>query len=275
MSSIDPARATSFRDLASNPDYPVRALDAIVRIPLAKDPAELLDALMHATSAIGATASIYTAAIPEDGDEPSSFSLFACHPGFAHEQHSRGLLLEHPWFRFARTHTTPGTDQQLSLQQGPDAAAIELARQYGFRSCLIVPTSSGVDLDRIEMLCLGSSEEGAFEEEGARIARTLARSLAAELHDWLSDHLRRRLQAGARLRDQDVDLLALEWQGLGTKEISIRTGLSMASVDSRFQRINTRLRCANRKASARRAAAYGLLEPTYPSRATAARHRAT
>lgn len=262
MSSIDPARATSIRDLVKNPDYPVRALDAIVRIHLAKDPPELLDMLMSATSAIGATASVYTAAIPEDGDEPSSFSLFACHPGFAHEQYCRGPLLEHPWFRFARTHTTPGTDQQISLRQGPDAAAIELARQYGFKSCLIVPTPSGADLERIEMLCLGSIDEGAFEAEGARIVRTLARSLAAELHDWLTGHLRRRLQEGARLQDQDVNLLALEWQGFGTKEISLRTGLSMASVDSRFQRINTRLKCANRKASARRAAAYGLLEST-------------
>lgn len=263
MSSITPTHVTSIRDLARNPDHPVRALDAIVRIHLAKDPPELLDMLMSATLAIGATASVYTASIPEDGDEPSSFSLFACHPGFAHEQYWQGTLLEHPWFRFARTHTTAGTDQQIPFQQGPDAAAIELARQYGFKSCLIVPTPSGVDLARIEMLCLGSSDAGAFEGEGARIARTLARSLAAELHDWLTAHLRRRLQESARLQETDVDLLALEWEGLGTKQISLRTGLSVASVDSRFQRINTRLRCANRKASARRAAAYGLLEPTW------------
>ncbi len=262
MSSIDPTRGTSIRDLARNPDCPVRALDAIVRIHLAKDPPELLDMLMSATLAIGATASVYTASIPEDGDEASSFSLFACHPGFAHEQYWQGTLLEHPWFRFARTHTTPGTDQQISRHRGPDAAAIELAREYGFKSCLIVPTPSGVDLERIEMLCLGSSDEGAFEGEGARIGRALARSLAAELHDWLAAHLKRRLQESARLREKDVSLLALEWEGLGTKQISLRIGESMASVDSRFQRINTRLRCANRKASARRAAAYGLLEPT-------------
>ena len=110
------------------------------------------------------------------------------------------------------------------------------------------------------MLCLGSQKEDAFEGEDARIVRTLARSLAAEMRDWLTDHLRRRLQQAARLRAMDVDLLALERQGLGSKEISLRTGLSIVSVDSRFQRINTRMKCANRKASARRAAAYGLLE---------------
>lgn len=262
MSSIDPAHVTSIRALAMNPDHPACALDAIGRIHLAKDPPELLEQLMHATVAIGATASLYTAAIPEGGSELSSFSLFACHPGFAHEQHTRGPLLNHPWFRFARTHTTPGTNHQIPLPQGSDVEAIELARRYGFTSCLVVPTSAGADLEWLEMLCLGSWEEDAFVGEDARIVRTLARSLAAELHDWLTEHLRQRLQQAARLRAIDVDLLTLERQGLGSKEISLRTGMSITSVDSRFQRINTRMNCANRKASARRAAAYGLLEST-------------
>jgi len=262
MSSIDPAPATSIRELAMNPEHPARALDAIARIHLAKDPPEVLEKLMHVTVAIGASASLYTAAIPEDGSETSSFSLFACDPGFALEQDTQGPLLNHPWFRFARTHTSPGTDHQIPLQAGADAEAIELARRYGFKSCLVVPASAGIDIERHEMLCLGSRNADAFEGEDARIVRTLARSLAAELHDWLTGHLRQRLQQAARLHPSDVDLLALERQGLGSKEISLRTGLSIASVDSRFQRINARMKCANRKAAARRAAAYGLLEST-------------
>jgi DNA-binding CsgD family transcriptional regulator len=215
---------------------------------------------MNATAAIGATASVYTAVIPEDGPEPSCFSLFACHPGFAQEQNTHGQLLNHPWFRFARTHTIPGTDHQITPQHDADTAAIALAGQYGFKSCLIVPTPAGADLHRLEMLCLGSDREDDFEGSEARIVRTLARSLAAELHDWLTRYLRQRLQAAARLQERDVDLLAMEWRGLGSKEISLRTGMSVTSVDSRFQRINVRLNCASRKASAKRAAAYGLLE---------------
>ena len=89
-----------------------------------------------------------------------------------------------------------------------------------------------------------------------------ARSLAAELHDWLTRYLQQRLRTAAKLKGSDVDLLAMEWRGLGTKEIAQLTGLSIASIDSRFQRINTRLHCTGRKASATRAAAYGLLEET-------------
>jgi DNA-binding CsgD family transcriptional regulator len=216
---------------------------------------------MAATAAIGATASVYTAAIPESQTEASSFTLFACHPGFAQDLHASGQLLKHPWVRFAQTHTIPGTDQQIALRHGPDVAAIELARQYGFRSCLVVPTPSGVNLERLEMLCLGSDQEAAFEGEDARMVRTLARALAAELHDWMTGHLKRRLREAAQLQPADVDLLALEWQGCGTKEIALHTGLSTAAVDSRFRRMNKRLGCSNRKDSARRAAAHGLLEP--------------
>lgn len=260
MSSIDPIRPTSIRERAKTPGYAEQALGAIVRIHQATNPPALLDGLMNATVVIGASASVYTAAIPEGGHEPSCFSFFACHPGFAQEQNSRGPLLNHPWFRFARTHTTPGTDHQIPLQHDADAAAIELARRHGFRSCLIVPTPAGVDLDRLEMLCIGSDKEDDFEGAEARVVRTLARSLAAELHDWLTRYLRQRLQEAAQLHQGDVDLLAMEWQGLRSKEISLRTGMSVTSVDSRFQRINARMKCASRKASAKRAAAYGLLE---------------
>ena len=262
MSSISRVRATSGHQPAENQDQRAGALEAIVSVHLARDAPQLLERLMSATAAIGATASIYTVAIPDNATEPSSFSLFACHPGFAQQQCRLGPLLHHPWFRFARTRSAPATDQQVQLGSSSDTEAIELARRYGFTSCLIVPTSSNVNPDRVEMLCLGSTRGDAFEGDDARLVRTLARALAAELHDWLTHHLRQSLQHRARLHDADIELLRLEWQGLSTKEISLKTGMSAAMVDSRFQRLNVRLQCASRKASARRAAAYGLLEGT-------------
>lgn len=259
MSSTAPLR-TSIRERARTANYPAQALDAIVQIPAATDPPELLVRLVNATAAIGASASLFSAAIPEGGPEPSCLTLFACHPDYAPAQDGLGPILAHPWFRFARTHTIPGTDRQVRIEEGADQEAIDLASQYGFRSCFIVPTPAGANLDRLEMLCLGSEEADDFEGAEAQIVRTLARSLAAELHDWLTRYLQQRLRAAARLKETDVDLLAMEWRGLGTKEIAQLTGLSIASVDSRFQRINTRLHCAGRRASATRAAAYGLLE---------------
>ena len=260
MSFLNPAYATSIRDHAQTPDYAARALEAVTLIQQASNPPELLDSLVQATAAIGGTGSVYTAAIPEDGQELSCFSIFACHPAIAKAYGSKPGVLGHPWFRFAQTHTMPGTDHQIRLQHKSDAAAVQLAGQYGFRSCLIVPASIGTPSGRLEMLCIGSHQPDDFEGEEARTVRTLARALAAELHDWLTRHLMERLRSSAHLQAVDIDLLGLEWQGLGTKEIAMRTGMSPSSVDSRFQRLNVRLKCANRKLAARRAAAYGLLE---------------
>ncbi|MEO6279855.1 LuxR C-terminal-related transcriptional regulator [Roseateles sp.] len=260
MSLIETLQPPSIRDRATQPNYAEQALEAIVEIARAADPPAVLDRLMTATAAMGATASIYTAEIPEDCDEPSTFSLYACHPALAQEHDRSGHLLRHPWLRFARTHTSPGTDQQIPASQPSDEEAIDLARRYGFRSSLVVPTLAGPDIGRVEMLCLGSRWADDFEGAEARVVRTLARSLAAELHDWLTRHLRERLQKTARLQKMDVDLLAMELQGLGTKEICMRTGMSSASVNSRFQRISARMQCTSRRAAAKRAAAYGVLE---------------
>ncbi len=260
MSSENPAHAASIRDRAQAPNYAAQALEAVVLIQQATSPPQLLDSLAHATAAIGATGSVYTAAIPEDGQELSCFSFFACHPAIAKAQGSKPLLLSHPWFRFAQTHSMPGTDHQIRLQHESDAAALQLASQYGFKSCLVVPASIGTPSGRLEMLCIGSAQADDFEGPEARAVRALARALAAELHDWLTRHLMERLRSAAQLQAIDIDLLALEWQGLGTKEIAVRTGMTPQSVNSRFQRLNVRLNCANRKHAARRAAAYGLLE---------------
>lgn len=252
----------TMKERARAPNYSDQALDAIVQIHAATDPPELLERLINATASIGASASLYSAAIPEGGHEPSCFSLFASHPDYAHAQECLGPMLSHPWFHFARTHTMPGTDRQIRIKKSEDAAAIELARGYGFRSCFIVPTLAGARLDRLEILCMGSDEADGFEGGEARLVRALAKSLAAELHDWLTRYLQQRLRAAARLVETDVGLLNMVWQGLGTKEISQLTGMTTASVDSRLQRINIRLHCARREESAVRAAAYGLLEST-------------
>lgn len=240
------------------------ALAAIDTIRSAGDAAECLERLFLSTLLIGATASLYTVAIPEQGAELSSISLFACDPGFAQQFFDLGPTQNHPWLRFARTHTTPGTGRQVQILSASDAAVIDLARAHGFASYLIVPTIAGSELGRVELLCLGWGLDDSFEGEDQHIVRLLARALAAELHDWISLHLGASLQEAVRLQPRDLLLLALEREGLGTKEISLRTGMSIAAVDSRFQRLNRRLNCPSRKASARRAAEHSLLEPGLP-----------
>ena len=209
---------------------------------------------------MGAAASVFTAAIPEGERDHSCFALFACHPAIAQLHRNGGLLLNHPWVRFACTHSMPGTNHQIDLRNEADAAAVRLASQHGFRSCLVIPMSVGAQTGRSEMLCIGSDTVDDFEGPEVRVVRSLAHALAAELHDWLTRHLMQRLRSMGQLHGVDIRLLVLQQQGLGTKAIALRTGMSLSAVNSRFQRINVQLGCSNRKRSAKRAAAYGLLE---------------
>jgi DNA-binding CsgD family transcriptional regulator len=264
MPSIDTSRQTPPFEPAPNHDRVLNALAAMDRIRSARDAAECLEVLFQATQAIGATASLYAVTIPEKGRELSSITLFACDPGFADRLFDSGPVESHPWVRFARAHTSPATDRQIRIHSASDAAAVELARDHGFGSYLVVPTIAGPELGRVDLLCLGKDVEGGFEGEDQRTVRMLARALAAELHDWFTLQLQAGLRQAARLQAQDLQMLALEWEGLGTKEIAQRTGMTMTAVDSRFQRLNRRLNCSSRRASARRAAEHGLLEACRP-----------
>ena len=89
--------------------------------------------------------------------------------------------------------------------------------------------------------------------------RLLGEALATELHQWWAVATRQQLRITAGLRDADLQLLGMEHEGLSTKEIARLLDMSCASVDSRFQRINVKMRCGSRKASAQRAACYGLI----------------
>jgi DNA-binding CsgD family transcriptional regulator len=61
------------------------------------------------------------------------------------------------------------------------------------------------------------------------------------------------------LRSDDLKLLALERQGLTTKQIARLVDTSIPAVDSRFQRVNAKMGTANRRHAALRAAIHGLL----------------
>lgn len=76
--------------------YEPQALAAIVQIALATDPATLAEKLACATAAIGASASLYTAAVPDGDRDLSCFTVLAGHPAYVHAKSELGPLTAHP-----------------------------------------------------------------------------------------------------------------------------------------------------------------------------------
>lgn len=261
MPSTNPELKRPLQRSRSAPLARSAALDAIAQVQLAEDAPQLLERLREATIAIGVTASIYTVLLPESGAESSSLSLFACHPALAESLCRFGRPLDHAWLRPSGVlHRGTTSRTRAPSCDVDDAASLGLARRCGFKSCLAISAPGAADLDRIEVLCLGSVRPDAFEDGNSHLMRTMARALAGELHEWVTGRLCHSLRTSARLRNEDIQLLRFESQGLTTKEISLRTGISSSTLDSQFRRLNVRMRCRHRKDSARRAAAYGLLQ---------------
>jgi DNA-binding CsgD family transcriptional regulator len=232
----------------------IQALAAIRSVHIASDPCDLLVSLCRATQAFGVHESAYVHVIPDPEHPQRVLVMLACGAERLYEHLKFGSAAGHPWLRYARDHIEPALVSMLTDCYRPH----EPTAQHGleFDSLQIVPTHSGGGTGRYGALLLGTARKG---HGGAQLSRLLAHSLAHELHDWWMRRTRAELQAGARLRSDDLKLLACERQGLSTKEIARMQKTSITAVDSRFQRINAKLGAANRRHAAQRAAIHGLL----------------
>jgi DNA-binding CsgD family transcriptional regulator len=219
----------------------------------------VLDLLHLTTLAMGARASLYAVAIPEDDAHRTLRILLACDPVLAYQSGRLCPIGKHPWYLYAMDHENPRVASRIPVDTAAQQNAVALATQNGFASALIIPTPSAGDLGRFGVFCLGSEVAGEFEADGVHPVQMLARVLAMELHEWFSKDSRRTLLRSSRLGCEELRLLAMERRGLGSKEIASALHLTVNAVDSRFKRINARLSCPNRASAARRAAEYGLI----------------
>lgn len=244
------------------PGYATLALQAIDDLHSISDPFDLLSQWQQACRALGVDAASYVHGVPEGEDRIHLHVML-----FGATDPDRPLLpepaaIDRGWLRRARHHVESVTCSPSICDRATDAD-ISHASDGEIRSILMVPTHGGSVTGHFGLLCLGSFQGGDFDQPSTHVVHLLARCMAAELHAWWLRTSRAQLMAASRLRATDLKLLALEHDGLSTKQISRLLGLSASSIDSRFQRINLRLNCPNRRAAARRVAHHGLLQSAW------------
>ena len=259
MSSTNPSPPMPLKEVVRTPGYSARVMDLIDRVHRTADVPGVLEVLRASTLTMGVHASIYAIAIPENPSHQTLRVLMACDPLWGYAQQRTCPIEEHPWFEYAREHYRPIVASQVHAKTPHQNEAVAIAQKHGFASALVVPAPAGGGLGRFGILCLGSVLQGEFEDEETHVMRVLAQALATELHAWFTNETRDKFLTTAGLRPVDLQLLAMERRGLGTKAIAHAMGLSTVSVNSRFQHIKARLACPTRKGAARRAAEYGLI----------------
>jgi DNA-binding CsgD family transcriptional regulator len=230
-----------------------------LRVPQAKDAAEVAALLGEAATLFGADAAAFASFVKDDESYESYRFVLACDALWCMEYESGAHYMHDPWLEYARHHAEPVLAEHVHARTPKQQAVVRLAAQFGFTSVVIIPAHSPQGLTRLGALCLGSAQPGYFASEGVHAITVAAMPLAMRLHDWQIGTLRKELQARARLTDDDIALLHLERQGKGSKQIAAAMNTTSTSIDSRWQRLNAKLGVSTRQAASRLAAEYGLV----------------
>lgn len=234
-------------------------VEIIRQLGRAADEAAAIELLHLAKVALGAEHAVFVSYVRDDDSQESFRFLLACDPVWCLEYQQQGWYAHDAWLLYAATNSEPVPSSRIPTHTRAQRDAKALAAKFGIVSAYIVPAPASGGLSRLGVLILGSSQAGYYESESADLIKGLARGLSMELHEWWVRKVRREIITLNRISPEDLQLLALERQGLGTKEIAEELGATPSSVDSRFQRLSTKFNMPNRRATARVAAEYGLI----------------
>jgi len=236
------------------------ALGVIDRIHGARDRGALVELLHDAKASLGADDAVFVTFVRDDPTMNSYRFLVACDPLGALAHVEEASIAGCPWLRYARQNTQPACAPAIAAPVASShPSASRAAERHGMASAYIVPVPASTGLSRIGVLVLGSRQPGHFEQLATPRLTVLAQGLAMEMHRWWVRQIGHELQRDSRLTSEDLFLLRLEHDGLGTKSICELLKASPASVNSRFQRLNRKMNARNRQAAARLAAEYQLI----------------
>ena len=256
-----PTEIGTLAERIAAPEYLDRIGSVAERISSASGQATVQSLLSEGMAALGAENAIFVSFMRENLQVSSCRFMLACDPAWCRQYLEAGLIASDPWLAYASHHSEPLVASSLKVFEPERLRAIELATRNGFASAVLVPVHSGSSHTRVSLLCLGSWQAGQFEGITFGRFKLGARVLACELHEWWLARLRSELMARARITEADLELLRHQCLGHSSKRIAAELRVSRSSINSRFQRMNSRLGVANRRMAARLAAECGLILP--------------
>jgi len=256
-----PTEIGTLAERIAAPEYLDRIGGVAERIACASGQAVVQALLVEGMAALGADNAIFVSFMRENLRVSSCRFMLACDPAWCRQYLDAGLIASDPWLAYASHHSEPVIASSLKVLEPERLRAIELATRNGFASAVLVPVHFGSSHTRISLLCLGSWQVGQFEGIPFGRFKLGARVLACELHEWWLVQLRNELMARARITEGDLELLRHQCLGHSSKRIAAELRVSRSSINSRFQRMNSRLGVANRRMAARLVAECGLILP--------------
>ncbi|MCR9124643.1 MAG: LuxR C-terminal-related transcriptional regulator [Rhodobacteraceae bacterium] len=116
---------------------------------------------------------------------------------------------------------------------------VQIAGNHGFRSGVVIPLRSGLSNERASILIGGGQKREDFEDAMQRHGWTL-HTAAMQFHLSYLALLRREKVAELGLTDRQLELLMLSAQGMATKEVAYKWGVTEQAVSKMMRNIIAR-----------------------------------
>jgi DNA-binding CsgD family transcriptional regulator len=233
--------------------------DVISSVHEQTDEGSVVLLLREATQALGGEAAVFCSFISKDGGTDSYRFVVACNPVWCSEYQASGWWSKDPCLIYAAKHSEPVRISEIRVKTRGQKELLAEAAKYGFAAGAVFPSPSVGGRSRMGCLTLGSSKQTYLAGEGFNQVRVYGRLLSMELNEWYIAKIRQEVILSTKLTSEEIDLLAYEKRGWKSKEIARELEASPSSIDSRFQRLNTKLNAASRAEAAKIAAEYGVI----------------
>jgi DNA-binding CsgD family transcriptional regulator len=247
----------------ATPELAIHSLDAVHR-----EIASLKDCLSETEVAavmgpliryFGLESYVFVSLRRGDVSRESYRYFIGCLPAWCEIYNARKWYIIDPCIQHALRESSPILGSSMMPPESPgQAELLATAREYGFRSGMLIPAHSGSDF-RVGALYLGSNKEPKDIEPRLLKNRVLLRAIAMELHEWWQAKLMVEALTGLRFDQLDLELLKMAYEGLTTEDAARNLELSRSQVNNRFRKINQKLNVTSKKRAVQAALELGVL----------------
>src|SRR5579864_5136260 len=167
--------------------------------------------------------------------------LVGCNPEWVQIYQQRHWYSNDPYLQYARFNASPALGSTIQIASAGQREMHATARQYGFRSNLVVPAHSRITSLLGVLHVANDIEVGDGGEVRLLEYQALLPAIAMTLLDVRMTAQRKSMVARFELDERDLTVLRLVRAAEPAQEVAKSLGLSVASIYSLYSRINEKM----------------------------------
>jgi DNA-binding CsgD family transcriptional regulator len=241
---------------------PPDVLAKIGQIPLCGESEQVASITKAIVRELGAHWYVYSTLRQSDlsPDRDSCKFFDGCRKDWSILYQERKWFMSDPFVEYARTSNLPILASKIKAETAGQAEMLETVKCYGFRSTMVIPTHSNMNVnERMGLLYIGCEEEESIGEPLLDKHCLSYRTLGFVLLDWWVARLRAEAMRKFKITDDEINLLQDLKRGRTPVEIAAKIGLKARAVYSRLGTIKDKLNVDRIEEAVREASISGLL----------------